>query len=130
MSVIEMEELGFLQLAAEGFDVDEDLQPVYIPTSAETEVHQVRGRDAADGQSSHLVSFGYTTRKTCILAIFFFCFFFCWEKKKRWAIISSWTTHNRNISCSLNRFKHTQNYTLQLIKRPCNIGVVNVSRTA
>ena len=37
-----MEELGFLQLAAEGFDVDEDLQPVYIPTSAEPEVHQVR----------------------------------------------------------------------------------------
>ena len=43
MSVVEMEELGFQQLEAEGFDIDEDLQPVYIPTSAPTDIHQVRG---------------------------------------------------------------------------------------
>ena len=42
MSVIEMEELGFLQLEAEGFDVDEELQPVYIPPAAPAEIHQVR----------------------------------------------------------------------------------------
>ena len=41
MSVVEMEELGFQQLEAEGFDIDEDLQPVYIPTSAPTDIHQV-----------------------------------------------------------------------------------------
>ena len=45
MSVVEMEELGFQQLEAEGFDIDEDLQPVYIPTSAPTDVHQVHGRN-------------------------------------------------------------------------------------
>ena len=39
-----MEELGFQQLEAEGFEIDED-QAEYIPTSAATEVHQVKRDD-------------------------------------------------------------------------------------